>query len=124
MEAVINYELLKLLKEYECGKKRADDDFIKSALKIILRNQYKLLENVFVGDNVYLFDDPVYNEKDQTIYFKSSFDIHEVAKNYLLSDNDKLLIYNLFILKKVIEISLNIMKNETINSVLVKKYYF
>lgn len=40
MEAVINYELLKLLKEYECGKKRADDDFIKSALKIILRNQY------------------------------------------------------------------------------------
>ena len=31
MEAVINYELLKLLKEYECGKKRADDDFIKSA---------------------------------------------------------------------------------------------
>lgn len=100
MEAVINYELLKLLKEYESGKKRADDNFIKSALKIILRNQYKLLENVFVGDNVYLFDDPIYNEKDQTIYFKSSFDIHEVTKNYLLSDNDKLLIYNLFILKK------------------------
>ena len=121
MEAVINYELLKLLKEYESGKKRADDSFIKSALKIILRNQYQLLENVFVGDNVYLFDDPIYNEKDQTIYFKSSFDIHEVTKNYLLSDNDKLLIYNLFILKKVIEISLNIMKNETINSGFGKK---
>jgi hypothetical protein len=121
MEAVINYELLKLLKEYESGKKRADDNFIKRALKIILRNQYQLLENVFVGDNVYLFDDPIYNEKDQTIYFKSSFDIHEVAKNYLLSDNDKLLIYNLFILKNVIEISLNIMKNETINSGFGKK---
>ena len=121
MEAVINYELLKLLKEYESGKKRADDNFIKSALKIILRNQYQLLENVFVGDNVYLFDDPIYNEKDQTIYFKSSFDIHEVTKNYLLSDNDKFLIYNLFILKKVIEISLNIMKNETINSGFGKK---
>ena len=41
MEAVINYELLKLLKEYESSKKRADDNFIKSALKIILRKDRK-----------------------------------------------------------------------------------
>ena len=53
MEAVINYELLKLLKEYESGKKIADDDFVKRSLKIILRDQYELLENVFVGDSIY-----------------------------------------------------------------------
>ena len=121
MEAVINYELLKLLKEYESGKKRADDNFIKRALKIILRNQYQLLENVFVGDTIYLFDDPIYNEKDKTIYFKSSFDINEVTKNYLLSDNDRILMYNLSVLKKVFEVTLDIMKNETITRGFGKK---
>ena len=101
MEAVINYELLKLLKEYESGKKIADDDFVKRSLKIILRDQYELLENVFVGDSIYLFDKPIYNEKDKAVYFKSSSNMDEVIKNYLLSDNDRVSIYNLSVLKKV-----------------------
>ena len=121
MEAVINYELLKLLKEYESGKKIADDDFVKRSLKIILRDQYELLENVFVGDSVYLFDKPIYNEKDKAVYFKSSSNMDEVIKNYLLSDNDRVSIYNLSVLKKVFEVSLDIMKNETITRGFAKK---
>lgn len=124
MEAVINYELLKLLKEYESGKKRADDNFIKRALKIILRNQYQLLENVFVGDTIYLFDDPIYNEKDKTIYFKSSFDIDKITKNYLLTNKDRILMYNLYVLKKVFEISLEIMKRQVITKDFAKKIIF
>lgn len=124
MEAVINYELLKLLKEYESDKKRADDNFIKRALKIILRNQYQLLENVFVGDTIYLFDDPIYNEKDKTIYFKSSFDIDKITKNYLLTNKDRILMYNLYVLKKVFEISLEIMKRQVITKDFAKKIIF
>lgn len=121
MEAVINYELLKLLKEYESGKKIADDDFVKRALKIILRDQYELLENVFVGDSIYLFDKPIYDEKNNAIYFKTSFNMDEVTKNYLLSDNDRISIYNLSVLKKVFEVSLDMMKNETITRGFGKK---
>lgn len=121
MEAVINYDLLKLLKEYESGKKIADDDFVKRSLKIILRDQYELLENVFVGDSIYLFDKPIYDEKNKAIYFKSSFNMDEVTKNYLLSDNDRILMYNLSVLKKVFEVSLDIMKNETITRGFGKK---
>lgn len=121
MEAVINYELLKLLKEYESGKKIADDDFVKRSLKIILRDQYELLENVFVGDSIYLFDKPIYDEKNKAIYFKSSFNMDEVTKNYLLSDNDRILMYNLTVLKKVFEVSLDMMKNETITRGFGKK---
>lgn len=121
MEAVINYELLKLLKEYESGKKIADDDFVKRSLKIILRDQYELLENVFVGDSIYLFDKPIYDEKNKAIYFKSSFNMDEVTKNYLLSDNDRILMYNLSVLKKVFEVSLDMMKNETITRGFAKK---
>lgn len=50
-------------------KKEQDDNFIKSALKIILRN-IQLLENVFVGDNVYYLMIPVYNEKDKLFTLK------------------------------------------------------
>lgn len=121
MEAVINYELLKLLKEYKSGLKIADEDFVKRALKIILRDQYELLENVFVGDSIYLFDKPIYDEKNKAIYFKSSFNMDEVTKNYLLSDNDRILMYNLTVLKKVFEVSLDMMKNETITRGFAKK---
>ena len=47
MEAVINYELLKLLKEYESGKKREDDNFIKRALKTATENLLKKLDRDF-----------------------------------------------------------------------------
>lgn len=45
----------------------------------------------------------------------------EVTKNYLLSDNDRVSIYNLSVLKKVFEVSLDIMKNETITRGFAKK---
>ncbi len=124
MEAVINYELLKLLKEYESGLKIADEDFIKRALKIILQDQYKLLDNVFVGDSVYLFDCPIYVEKNKTIYFKSSFDIDKITKNYLLTNKDRILMYNLYVLKKVFEVSLEIMKRQVITKDFAKKIIF
>ena len=64
MEILLNYELLKLLKEYEKKGLLADEDFIKTAAKIILekRRCQREVDDIVIGENAILFEIPMFDE--------------------------------------------------------------
>ena len=69
MELLVNYELLELLKEYHNKGLLADDNFIKRALIILLKDHKDLVKEKYVGDDCYLFDKPLFLKEDKTVYF-------------------------------------------------------
>ena len=58
MEILLNYELLKLLKEYEKKGLLADENFIKTAVKIILekRRCQREVDDIVIGDEEHVGD--------------------------------------------------------------------
>ena len=56
MELLVNYELLELLKEYHNKGLLADDNFIKRALIILLKDHKDLVKEIYVGIVIFLIN--------------------------------------------------------------------
>lgn len=111
MNILLNYELLKLLKEYSKKNLLADDDFMKRAIKIILERYGVLskINDVVVGKNAILFTRPIYEEETKTIYVKSNISREDLVQDFFNKD-DIVNIYNLEVLTYLLEICNEIYK--------------
>ena len=105
MEILLNYELLKLLKEYEKKGLLADEDFIKTAAKIILekRRCQREVDDIVIGENAILFEIPMFDENSKTLYIKSGMDKKRVVENFF-NKSDTINIYNLKVLTYILEV--------------------
>lgn len=111
MNILLNYELLKLLKEYSKKSLLADDDFMKRAIKIILEKYGCLnkINDVVVGKDAILFTRPIYEEETKTIYVKSNISKNDLVQDFFNKD-DIVNIYNLEVLTYLLEICNEIYK--------------
>lgn len=107
MNGLINVKVLRLMRDYQMNKAYADDDFIEKAFYYIL-DDYNIKSDVYIGEYAYLFDSPLL-DKDGNIYFKSNIDLEEKISffNYKM---DKIVIYNLLVLKKIYDVIFNLIK--------------
>lgn len=105
MEILLNYELLKLLKEYEKKCLLADENFIKTSVRIILekRKCLKKVDNIIIGENAILFEKPLFDEDSKTLYIKSGMDTNRVVESFF-GNEDTLNIYNLKVLTYILEV--------------------
>lgn len=111
MNVLNKYEILELLKEYQTKGALADDTFIKKAIYIILNGYTSTIEGVNIGKHAYLFDKPFYEADTKIIYFKNDFDINDITKGYFKNELDMIAIYNLYVLRKIYEVCLDILKH-------------
>lgn len=112
MNVLNKYEILELLKEYQTKGALADDTFIKKAIYIILNGYTSTIDGVNIGKHAYLFDKPFYDTNNKTIYFKNDFDINDITKGYFTNEFDMIAIYNLYVLRKIYEVCLDILKHK------------
>ena len=105
MEIVLNQKLLKLLREYSGKKCFADQDFIQRALNIILdvRKNSGAVQDIVIGKNAVLFDDPIFCKDEKTIYVKSEIEKSEITRIFT-KEKDIINAYNLRILAYILEI--------------------
>lgn len=105
MEILLNYELLKLLREYNKKNKFADEEFMKKAISVILekRSCRKAVENITIGENAILFERPYYEEETKTLYVKSGMDQTKVVESFF-NPEDTINIYNLEVLTYILEV--------------------
>ena len=111
MNILLNYELLKLLKEYSKKNLLADDVFVKRAIKIILERYGVLskIDDVVVGKDAILFTRPIYEEETKTLYVRSNVSREDIVQDFFNKD-DIVNIYNLEVLTYLLEICNEIYK--------------
>lgn len=117
MEILLNYELLKLVKEYNKKGLLADENFIKTAVRIILekRRCQSEVDDVVIGENAILFEKPLFDKNSKTIYIKSGMDTKRVVDNFFCKE-DTISIYNLKVLIRLLEVCNGVYQR-------VKKHY-
>lgn len=123
MELVVNYELLELLKEYHNKGLLADDNFIKKALIILLKDHKDLVKEIYVGDDCYLFDKPLFLKEDKTVYFKSSLDFNSLFLDNTFSIKDKINLYNIEVLRKIFELYFDVIRHSYKNEGYAEKLF-
>ena len=123
MELLVNYELLELLKEYHNKGLLADDNFIKRALIILLKDHKGLVKEIYVGDDCYLFDKPLFLKEDKTVYFKSILNSNSLFLNNTLSIEDKIDLYNIEVLRKIFELYFDVIRHSYKNEGYAEKLF-
>lgn len=116
MDILLNYELQELLENYGRVKK-ADDEFILQAFNIILKhkNISKIVDNVCIGKDAYLFNEAYYQRLEKTIYMKSNINTDDVIEEFFSLTGDKIYIYNLKVIKEILVLCNTLSENEYVN---------
>ena len=114
MEILLKYELLKLLKDYKNKNMLADNEFITKAVNIILEKRKCLREvsNIVIGENVILFNEPLFDEDSKTLYIKSNIDQAQLVDSFI-QEEDIVNMYNIKILRNILEICNEIKQKST-----------
>lgn len=116
MDILLSYELQKLLEDYGRTKK-ADKEFILQAFDIIIKhkNINKDINNIYIGEDAYLFNEAYYDELEKNVYMKSNIKENDLIKDYIPLKGDAIYVYNLKIVNEILILCNKLSEYEYVN---------